>query len=391
MAEATVWTVQKILNWTQQYFGSKGVDNPRLDAEILLCDILGCRRLDLFLRLQEVLDKPVLDRYHTAVVRRARREPVAYILGRKAFLKWDFKVTKDVLIPRPETELLVENIVRCVTGKSLTQLEKEAFWRKKAAETRALADKTTAAVRERLKEETDPDKARFLVQEVTDQQAAAEEAAARGTGRDGELAGHALRVLDVGTGSGAILLSLLALLPDAQGTGVDVSPAALAVARENGETLGVPDRVEWLCSDLCAAIPAGRQYDVIVSNPPYIPARDMETLQPEVRQEPVLALAGGEDGLDVYRRLLRQLPAFLAQDGLAAFEVGIGEGRAVASFCRRVGLTETAVCLDFAGIDRMVFAARPESRYASAVANLRKEQGPEDRTGRAEESKQSSK
>ena len=373
MAEATVWTVNKILNWTQQYFRGKGVDNPRLDAEILLCDILGCRRLDLFLRLQEDLDQSVLDRYHEVVVRRARREPVAYILGRKAFLKWDFKVTPDVLIPRPETELLVENIVRCVTGKSLTQLEKEAFWRKKAAETRALAEKAVAAARERLPEETDPDKARFLFQEVTDCQAAAEEAAARGTGREGELAGHALRVLDVGTGSGAIVLSLLALLPEATGTAVDLSPAALAVARENGVRLGVAERVEWLHSDLCAALPAERRYDVIVSNPPYIPARDMASLQPEVRREPVLALAGGDDGLDVYRRLLRQLPAFLAADGLVALEVGQGEGRAVASFCRRVGLAETAVCPDFAGIDRMVFAARAGTRFAPAVAALRKD------------------
>lgn len=373
MAEATVWTVNKILNWTQQYFRGKGVDNPRLDAEILLCDILGCRRLDLFLRLQEDLDQSVLDRYHEVVVRRARREPVAYILGRKAFLKWDFKVTPDVLIPRPETELLVENIVRCVTGKSLTQLEKEAFWRKKAAETRALAEKAVAAARERLPEETDPDKARFLVQKVTDCQAAAEEAAARGTGREGELAGRALRVLDVGTGSGAIVLSLLALLPEATGTAVDLSPAALAVARENGVRLGVAERVEWLHSDLCAALPAERRYDVIVSNPPYIPARDMASLQPEVRREPVLALAGGDDGLDVYRRLLRQLPAFLAADGLVALEVGQGEGRAVASFCRRVGLAETAVCPDFAGIDRMVFAARAGTRFAPAVAALRKD------------------
>ena len=373
MAEATVWTVNKILNWTHQYFRGKGVDNPRLDAEILLCDILGCRRLDLFLRLQEDLDQSVLDRYHEVVVRRARREPVAYILGRKAFLKWDFKVTPDVLIPRPETELLVENIVRCVTGKSLTQLEKEAFWRKKAAETRALAEKAVAAARERLPEETDPDKARFLVQEVTDCQAAAEEAAARGTGREGELAGHALRVLDVGTGSGAIVLSLLALLPEATGTAVDLSPAALAVARENGVRLGVAERVEWLHSALCAALPAERRYDVIVSNPPYIPARDMASLQPEVRREPVLALAGGDDGLDVYRRLLRQLPAFLAADGLVALEVGQGEGRAVASFCRRVGLAETAVCPDFAGIDRMVFAARAGTRFAPAVAALRKD------------------
>ncbi|HCJ90927.1 MAG TPA: peptide chain release factor N(5)-glutamine methyltransferase, partial [Acidaminococcaceae bacterium] len=107
------------------------------------------------------------------------------------------------------------------------------------------------------------------------------------------------------------------------------------------------------------------------SNPPYIPDQDVAALAPEVRREPVLALKGGRDGLDVYRRLLRQLPAFLAEDGLAAFEVGIGEGRAVASLCARAGLAETAVCLDFAGIDRMVFAARPRSRYAAAVAALR--------------------
>ncbi len=177
----------------------------------------------------------------------------------------------------------------------------------------------------------------------------------------------------MGTGSGAIVLSLLALLPEATGTAVDLSPAALAVARENGVRLGVAERVEWLHSDLCAALPAERRYDVIVSNPPYIPARDMASLQPEVRREPVLALAGGDDGLDVYRRLLRQLPAFLAADGLVALEVGQGEGRAVASFCRRVGLAETAVCPDFAGIDRMVFAARAGTRFAPAVAALRKD------------------
>ena len=371
MAEETRWTVNSILNWTQQYFGRRGVDSPRLDAEILLCDILGCKRVDLFLRFNEELGPDVLKRYHEAVVRRAGREPVAYILGRKGFLKWDFKVTPDVLIPRPETELLVENIVRCLTGKSLVQLEKEAFWRRKAEEMRTLAEKSREAARARLQEETDPDKARFIVQEATDRQAAAEEAAARNTGGADELRQHRLSLLDVGTGSGAILLSLLALLPDASGTALDISPAALAVAKENARNLGVAERTEFLESDLLARVPAGRRYDVIVSNPPYIPEGDMAGLAPEVHREPELALRGGRDGLDVYRRLLRQLPAFLAEDGLAAFEVGIGEGQAVAALCARAGLAETAVCLDFAGIDRMVFAARPGSRYAAAVAALR--------------------
>lgn len=131
MTEPTVWTVNKILQWTQQYFSGKGLENPRLDAEVLLCDVLDCRRIDLFMRLQQELLPEELKKYREFVLRRAAWEPLAYIIGRKTFLQWDFHVTPAVLIPRPETELLVEKLVQYCTGKSLALLEKEAFWRKR--------------------------------------------------------------------------------------------------------------------------------------------------------------------------------------------------------------------------------------------------------------------
>ena len=179
MTEQAVWTVNKILQWTQQYFSGKGLENPRLDAEVLLCDVLGCRRIDLFMRLQQELQPEELKKYREFVLRRAAWEPLAYIIGRKAFLQWEFNVTPAVLIPRPETELLVEKLVQCCTGKSLTQLEKEAFWRKKAEEAKAAAEKVKAVSSEKLRDETDPEKAAVWQQEVADREAVAVQAAER--------------------------------------------------------------------------------------------------------------------------------------------------------------------------------------------------------------------
>ena len=179
MTEQAVWTVNKILQWTQQYFSGKGLENPRLDAEVLLCDVLGCRRIDLFMRLQQELQPAELKKYREFVLRRAAWEPLAYIIGRKTFLQWEFKVSPAVLIPRPETELLVEKLVQCCTGKSLTQLEKETFWRKKAEEAKAAAEKVKAVSSEKLRDETDPEKAAVWQQEVADREAVAVQAAER--------------------------------------------------------------------------------------------------------------------------------------------------------------------------------------------------------------------
>ena len=418
MTEQAVWTVNKILQWTQQYFSGKGLENPRLDAEVLLCDVLGCRRIDLFMRLQQELLPEELKQYRAYVLRRAAWEPLAYITGRKTFLQWEFKVNPAVLIPRPETELLVEKIVQSCTGKSLIQLEKEAFWRKKAEEAKLAAEKAKAVSVEKLKEETDPDKAAVWQQEVADREAVAVQAAERAglsrqtdsngngfqqaaaekgkeqtetlrvadeksayntTGRDTDLPEENREtvrtgpdILDMGVGSGAILLSLLKLLPESRGLAVDISPEALAVAKENAALLGVGDRTWFLQSDVWSRVPAKAQFDIVVSNPPYIPAQVIGTLARDVQKEPRLALDGGSDGLDAYRKITAGMAQHLRQDGLAAYEVGIGQGEAVAALCREQGFSVTAIVNDYAGIDRMVFAAKPDSDRAGWVKELQK-------------------
>ena len=369
MTEQAVWTVNRILQWTQQYFSGKGLENPRLDAEVLLCDVLGCRRIDLFMRLQQELLPEELKRYREYVLRRAAWEPLAYVIGRKAFLQWEFKVTPAVLIPRPETELLVEKLVQYCTGKTLTQLEKEAFWRKKAEEAKAVAEKTREISAERLQNETDPDKAAIWQQEVADREAVAAQASER-AGTTEVFVNKSTDILDMGTGSGAILLSLLKLLPESRGLAIDISPEALAVAKENAELLGVKDRTWFLQSDIWSRVPPKAQFDIVVSNPPYIPAEVIDTLAKDVQKEPRLALDGGSEGLDAYHKITAGLPLHLKPDGLAAFEVGLGQGEAVAALCREQGFTVTAVVKDYAGIDRMVFAARPGSARAEWVKKL---------------------
>lgn len=295
-----VWTIIKILNWTKQYFGEKGVENPRLDAEVLLCAVLDYTRLQLYTHFDQPLEEKELKEYRGYVARRAKREPVAYILGKKGFLQYEFKVTRDTLIPRPETELLVEKLVRLNKDKGPRE------------------------------------------------------------------------ILDIGCGSGAILVSLLVQLPEARGLGVDISPGAAAVTLENAEAIGVEERCAVLVSDLYANIPPDERFQIIVSNPPYIPKKDLPGLQAEVQQEPPGALDGGEDGLDFYRRILKDIWKFLDPQGLVAFEIGIGEGEAVAQLCRDAGFDQVQVDLDYQGIDRMVFAAKKESTYGNEIMETRK-------------------
>lgn len=301
MQEAkSVWTIIKILDWTKQYFQSKGVDSPRLDAEVLLCDVLHCTRLHLYTNFDQPLQEDELKKYREYVARRVKREPVAYILGQKGFMKEVFKVTKDTLIPRPETELLVEKILNL---KSF-QGDKE--------------------------------------------------------------------ILDIGCGSGIIIISLLLGLPQARGLAIDIDPSAVAVTLDNAKALGVEERCAGLVSDLFEHVLPDDKFDLIVSNPPYIPSAVIPTLEPEVRQEPVLALDGGKDGLDFYRRILEQADNHLLPQGLLALEIGIDEGRAVAEMCKAAGFKATAVCLDYAGIERMVFATKEGTIYADEIMAFNK-------------------
>ena len=207
-------------------------------------------------------------------------------------MKHSFKVTPAVLVPRPETELLVESVAKAAVGAGAENL------------------------------------------------------------------------LDIGTGSGAIIVSLLDLLPQSRGTAVDISAAALVVAGENAENIGVGERLTLVESDLFSKLDCNKKFDIIVSNPPYIPAAAIAGLAADVQKEPLGALDGGADGLDFYRRIVSGCEIWLQPDGLLAFEVGIDQAQSVCQLCRQAGLIVTAVRKDYAEIERMVFATREGTYYA---------------------------
>ena len=306
MATNGVWTITRILAWTRQYFAGKGIENPRLDAELLLCEVLHCERITLYVHFDQPLQESELARYRDFIIRRGKQEPLAYILGHKEFYKYDFKVTPAVLVPRPETELLVEHVAQAPLPA-------------------------------------------------------------------------APRILDVGTGSGAILVSLLAGLLQATGVGVDKSPAALAVAKANAayvaeqvKDASLPERAVFKESDVLSALPPAAKFAVLVSNPPYIPSQVIPTLAQDVQREPHLALDGGPDGLDLYRKLLAVAPAYLEPGGLVALEIGEDQGKAVADLAAAAGFTVHTVLQDYSNLDRVVLATKEGSSYADYILGLKK-------------------
>lgn len=292
MAGQEVWTIGRILKWTQDFFAKHGVESPRLDAEVLLAHLLGKQRIYLYVHFDEPLEKPELARFHEMVKQRVMHVPVAYILGEKEFMGLPFRVTEDTLVPRPDTEILVQAAV-----ERLKQIAPEA---------------------------------------------------------DG-----ALRFADIGTGTGAICLSVLRFTNDTEAATVDISEKARAVAEENAAALGVADRVTFYTGDLLAPL-AGQTFHAILSNPPYIPDAEVDRLQADVRlSEPHTALAGGADGLDFYRRLCAGGPEMLLPGGFMAFEVGIHQAEDVAVLAEANPLIgHTEIRKDLAGIERVVLAYR---------------------------------
>lgn len=285
-----IWTIGRILKWTEQYFKDKGIESPRLDAEVLIAHVLEKQRIYLYVHFDEPLQPGELAAYREMIKKRVLRVPVAQILGEKEFMGLTFKVTADTLVPRPDTEILVQ-----------------------------------AAV----------DRLRAMAGE------------------------EPLRFADIGTGSGAICLSVLHYLAGTVADTVDISPAARAVAEENAASLGLADRVTFHTGDLLQPL-SGISFVAILSNPPYIPEADIAKLAPEVRlKEPHTALSGGQDGLDFYRRLAEEAPAMLVPGGFTAFEVGIHQAGDVADLLKAnplIGRTE--ILPDYAGIDRVVVGWR---------------------------------
>jgi len=281
------WTVRRVLGWTTQHFEKLGLDSPRLTAELLLAHVLHTSRVRLYTDLERPLEASELAPYRNLIARRAAGEPTSYLTGAREFYGRTFAVDARVLVPRPETELLVEAVLQ-----------------------------------------TFP--------------------------RDAEL-----RVLDLCTGSGCVGITVALERPRAQVLATDVSPDAVEVARANAAALGAADRFEARLGDLFAPVASEAPFDVIVANPPYVPAGQLPTLSAEVRREPRLALDGGPDGLDVVRRIAGEAPRRLVPGGLLALEIGDGQGPAVHSLLQAAGYGSVRIERDLARHDRLALGTHP--------------------------------
>jgi release factor glutamine methyltransferase len=262
-------------------------ERARRDAETLLLHLIQRDRAFLIAHPEEALSAEGVVRYYALVERRAAGEPIQYITGEQEFYGLPFHVNHNVLIPRPETEGLVERVLELAAG----------FARP--------------------------------------------------------------RIVDVGTGSGAIAVALAANLPQATVTAIDISEAALEVARINAERNGVADRIRFTQCDLLAPFAAG-SFEFVVSNPPYVPSADRDSLAAEVRDhEPHMALFAGEDGLAIYRRLIPAAHAVLAAGGWLALEIGCGQAEAMRGLLAEAGFVQIEFARDLQGIERVATARRP--------------------------------
>ena len=262
------------------------IDQPRLEAELLLAFVLGCERVSLYTHPLNEVDRCGIERYMSLIDRRLHGEPYAYLTGSKEFMGLNFYVDADVLIPRPDTE--------CVVEAALKALPREAK-----------------------------------------------------------------NVLDVCTGSGAIGIAIGLLRRGLFVTMTDISEAALTVAKKNAKRHGI--NVRLIQSDLFEAVPVSERFDLIISNPPYIPRSDIQTLEREVKDyEPMLALDGGSDGFYYYRRMIPEAFGRLSPKGLLVLECGYNQGQALIGMAEAAGFKDVMLIHDLAGLQRGIIGIRPE-------------------------------
>ena len=253
------WTILKLLNWTTSYFKSHDIDSPRATAEILLAHTLKLKRIDLYLRYDQPLFRSELSIYKAFIKRRIKREPVAYIVGEKEFWSMSLAVSRDVLIPRPETECVIETVLSVLSDDSNQDANTE----------------------------------------------------------------HK-RILELGTGSGAIILALASERPDHCYFASDRSIKAIEIAKQNARRYGLAEKIDFFSGDwLTSLTPKKHRFDLIVSNPPYIQKPAISRLQPEIFQyEPIQALDGDEDGLGCLRRIICDAHAYMNPNGYLILEMG---------------------------------------------------------------------
>ncbi|MCJ9430447.1 peptide chain release factor N(5)-glutamine methyltransferase [Kordiimonas marina] len=278
----TEQAIASVLKAATDRLAAAGIVTARLDAEILLSHVLKLPRLRLYTEQGRALEADEAEAFEALLVRREKGEPVAYLTGSQEFWSLEFKVSPETLIPRPDTETLVEVVTKYAQAPR--------------------------------------------------------------------------HILDLGTGTGCILLSILSEYPQAHGLGVDLMPGAVMLAAENADQLGLAGRAVFKTSDWFSDVQAPEGgFDVIVSNPPYIPSADIGGLMADVRDyEPMSALDGGPDGLAPYKLIAAEAPAYLAGGGLLAVEVGIGQADDVAAILAASGYVDIVITPDLGGINRVV-------------------------------------
>ncbi len=342
-SEQDSWTVRRALTWTEGYLARKSDENPRLSARWLMEHATGLTRLQLLMDPNRVLSLAELDALHGFVARRGTGEPLQYIVGEAAFRHITVKVRPGVLIPRPETEVLVSEALALLPRPARPRgLDDDLIGALAAQADTVESDHGDAAYSEAVKS------AIYAARAALD---AREEGA------------RALLVADICTGSGCIACSIASEHPDTRVLASDVSPEAVALARENVEALGLGERVAVRQGDLGEPfVRFEGRIDLVVSNPPYIPAPVLAKLPREVSAfEPALALDGGADGLDVYRHLLAWCHRALAPGGAFAFELHETCLDEAAELARAAGFSDVRIVADLAGRPRVLTARRGES------------------------------
>jgi release factor glutamine methyltransferase len=276
-------TLLEVLRSSTEYFAKREIENPRLNAELLLAHSLGRKRIELYLDFERVLSEPELGPIRELVRRRGQGEPLQHLVGTVDFLGREFACDKRALVPRPETEELVEHLIADCGLRN-------ADW----------------------------------------------------------------KVVDVGTGSGVIAISLALAFPSAEVIAVDVSGDAIALAKENSARFGLGERIQFVKCDLLGGL-AG-QFDVIVANLPYVGRQDRETLAREVLHDPEVALFGGEKGDELVRALIGQAPESLLPNGLLALEIGLGQADALRAALEAKNYHDIESKNDYSGITRFLLA-----------------------------------